>query len=279
MEALRVRNALSLLVVAALCLAGGARADVDLSTPEKTIESFVAALNKANADDCIACIKGARRDSATEEFFDSLKSTSLRLQVKELKAKVDGVKAIVTALTALGEKSQTAKTFRERTELEQVDGKWLIVAYLPMSDQTPLNNMAYCSAYPSLVIQEVRDAKKKTACIGQIKQLALAFLMYTTDWDDRFPPKENAWLKAVRPYLKDLKTLTCPLDPAGTISYSYNHYIAGRYSTELDLKTVLVYEGSKGKLNFRHGGKAAVGFTDGSAKLVTPEEAKTLKWK
>lgn len=43
--------------------------------------------------------------------------------------------------------------------------------------------------------------------------------------------------------------------------------------------TVMVYEGSRGVLDFRHRGQAVVGFVDGNAKAVTAEEVRTLRWK
>lgn len=43
--------------------------------------------------------------------------------------------------------------------------------------------------------------------------------------------------------------------------------------------TVMIYEGEHGKLNFRHDGKATVGFVDGHVKLVDAEAAKPLRWK
>lgn len=50
------------------------------------------------------------------------------------------------------------------------------------------------------------DARAKN--LQNIKQVALATLMYASDWDDRFPAAKsrNGVMLAVNPYLKDLKT-------------------------------------------------------------------------
>ena len=41
----------------------------------------------------------------------------------------------------------------------------------------------------------------------------------------------------------------------------------------------MIYEGKNGKLDFRHEGKATVGFADGHAKLIDAQGAKKLRWK
>ena len=44
-------------------------------------------------------------------------------------------------------------------------------------------------------------------------------------------------------------------------------------------ETVMIYEGKNGKLDFRHNGRATVGFADGHVKLTDAEGAKKLRWK
>lgn len=266
-------------ILAFFSLASLARAEADLSTPEKTIESFAAALNDGKSDDGLACVLNSRRTESTDEFFDSVKTSGLRLELKVVKVKIDGDNASATVRVTTTNGLSRKETNEELVALSRTGDKWQIKAMFLSDGRAMINNLAIGVARSDLVIKQIREAKLKAECIGQIKQLALAFLMRSTDYDDRLPPKADSWKKAVQPYIQDIKILTCPLDRSGTISYSYNHNIAGKCTVELDLLTVLVYEGSKGKLNFRHGGKAAVAFVDGSARMVTPEEAKKLKWK
>jgi prepilin-type processing-associated H-X9-DG protein len=44
-------------------------------------------------------------------------------------------------------------------------------------------------------------------------------------------------------------------------------------------RTVLLYEGENGQLDFRHNGHAHVSFTDGSTQIVDREQAQSLHWK
>jgi prepilin-type processing-associated H-X9-DG protein len=43
-------------------------------------------------------------------------------------------------------------------------------------------------------------------------------------------------------------------------------------------KTVMIYEGKAGKLDYRHNGRAVVGFMDGHCKLINADEAAGLIW-
>jgi prepilin-type processing-associated H-X9-DG protein len=76
----------------------------------------------------------------------------------------------------------------------------------------------------------------------------------------------------------------CPADTNGEVSYSFNAQLEGMNQQDIDKlehprRTVLLYEGENGRLNFRHNGQAHVSFTDGSTQLVDREQAQSLHWK
>jgi prepilin-type processing-associated H-X9-DG protein len=83
------------------------------------------------------------------------------------------------------------------------------------------------------------------------------------------------------PYIKNESIFKCPSDASGAVSYSFNANLAGVKLAKVSApaETVMIYEGKNGKLDFRHEGKAAVGFADGHAKLVNAEGAKKLHWR
>jgi hypothetical protein len=110
-----------------------------------------------------------------------------------------------------------------------------------------------------------------------MRMLTLAFHMVAGDDDDyrfRFDPA-----KAKSASRRDDKYWKCPLD-SGRTSYSFNAKLAYKSldAVKQPEKTILVYEGAKGKLVFRHQGRAAVGLADGRSRMVTAAEAKLLKW-
>jgi prepilin-type processing-associated H-X9-DG protein len=76
----------------------------------------------------------------------------------------------------------------------------------------------------------------------------------------------------------------CPADKSDAGSYSFNRNLEGMTQQDVDRlanprRTVLLYEGKNGRLDFRHNGRATVSFTDGSARLVDRQQAKSLRWK
>jgi prepilin-type processing-associated H-X9-DG protein len=109
----------------------------------------------------------------------------------------------------------------------------------------------------------------------------MGLMMFAQDWDEVFKLKAATYDKSVFPYVKNTAIFKCPSDESGKVSYSFNAALAGVNLSRVKLpaQTVLIYEGINGKLNFRHAGKAMVGFADGHCKLLTAAEAKKLRWK
>ena len=67
------------------------------------------------------------------------------------------------------------------------------------------------------------------------------------------------------PYCKSERLFHCQSDKSGAVSYSFNVNLQGLKASAVKFpaKTVMLYEGKGGKLEYRHDGKAAVGFADG----------------
>lgn len=126
-----------------------------------------------------------------------------------------------------------------------------------------------------------RAKAQAVACLSNARQIGIAFNMYAADFNKRTPAKGVSYTGALSPYVPNKKLYTCPLDKVGTVSYTFNDNIAGipLYTIPTPSKTVLIYEGRGGKLNFRHSGRAAVGFADGHCVLVNKMQAAGLIWK
>jgi prepilin-type N-terminal cleavage/methylation domain-containing protein/prepilin-type processing-associated H-X9-DG protein len=93
------------------------------------------------------------------------------------------------------------------------------------------------------VFARAREAARATSCKSNLKQIALAFAQYTTDYDECYP-KDNlggsnngGWADAISPYTKNLGILQCPSDviksPIATLpsqqnysDYAYNRMLA-----------------------------------------------------
>ena len=85
--------------------------------------------------------------------------------------------------------------------------------------------------YP--VYQRPRYNNHRSSCQSDLKQLGLAFIQYTQDYDEQFPrgvtALNNGWAGEIFPYVKSTGIYHCPDDPtAGDhISYAENQRIAG----------------------------------------------------
>jgi prepilin-type N-terminal cleavage/methylation domain-containing protein len=84
------------------------------------------------------------------------------------------------------------------------------------------------------VFAQARESARKTACVSNVKQLGLAVMMYTQDYDEMYPcnswdgafmgtsdndirqdrPRMTLWMWRIMPYQKNKQILVCPSDPA-----------------------------------------------------------------
>lgn len=276
-----MKSHLAIVLLSAFFLAAITGAEVDRSTPETTVKSFFKALAESNYNDLVACVKGAKHNENLARMIRQSDDFP-QLRVDVIDVKIDGTKATCTARIIEPAKEARGDHPLEKVNLELVDGNWQIVAPKGEPDLGHfINGLAKALLMPDEVFASAREAAKKAACLSNIKQLATALLIVAADNGDVIKVKADSWKKAVMPYLKYQGIFTCPLDAKGAFSYSINPAMAGIGIAKIKqpAKTVLLYEGSKGKLNFRHGGSAAVAYADGHVKMVNAETAKNLNWK
>jgi prepilin-type N-terminal cleavage/methylation domain-containing protein len=99
------------------------------------------------------------------------------------------------------------------------------------------------------VFAQARDKARQSACLSNVKQIALGIAMYRQDWDGAnpfagWPPGANGqfnvhspgshyeyeWQITVQPYLKNIGVLRCPSDKTSyderPCSYIFNNYMA-----------------------------------------------------
>ena len=94
------------------------------------------------------------------------------------------------------------------------------------------------------VFTRARENARRTACISNLKQLGLAFIQYSQDYDESLPTDPSfgirGWAGRLYPYTKSFQVLQCPSDTsvpsAGQmcISYGGNYNIAntaGNYTS------------------------------------------------
>ena len=279
-----------------LCVMGFApdSAPPDLSSPKEAVRSFVIALGKHDIKAMAQCVQGATDAAGLEKLLNEDLASFPTSEVKTLIVETDGAASHVAVEILFKPRNENIKesiTLVEMFTLRKEGDSWRIVPDADTLKQVaekgeedgsalgglrPLTTLVATMAAPKPAL-EVAQAK---TCLANAKQIATGVMMYVQDYDEIFPPKKGAYSEAIQPYVKNRKIFTCPMDPKGTITYTFNaNVLQAPLASIVDpSKTVMLYEGKNMKLDFRHDGKAVVAYLDGHAKLIGPEEAKSLFW-
>ena len=89
------------------------------------------------------------------------------------------------------------------------------------------------------VFARARENARRSSCLSNTKQLGLAALQYTQDYDEKLPPSYDAgsptkiWAQLIEPYIKSRQVFFCPSDSThnssnaistSNLSYGWNYY-------------------------------------------------------
>jgi len=247
----------------------------DRSTPAKALESFLAAYARADAAGMRRCLMLTVPSAKTDQY---VAKRGFGLAISGLKTKETantGEIAVIDA-TYRWAGRDAAATVTEQVACARRDGAWKVIG----GDQM-IGLLAKVAGgdTAALGVFDVSRAKARAvSCLANGKQLILSTLMYCQDYDEYFPTEK--WVRGTEPYYRNRGVLTCPLDRAGTVTYSINPAVVGKPMAKIALfaDTVVLYEGRDRKLSFRHDGKAMVAFADGHCKMLDAREAKDLVW-
>lgn len=255
---------------------------VKLSSPADTIQSLASAIRSGHVDNAAKCVKGAKIQPGVRKLLEQVATQGFTVTVVVQKPSISGAKASAQIAETIQVKGQASQTMNETVALAKSGSSWLIVAPVQAPQGQSFVNMAAFMLVKGDQFQARQvGAAKASVCLTNVKQLALGCIMFSADNDDILKLGSGTWAKSIMPYIKNKAVFTCPLDKSGAASYSFNAELTGKNSAVIadPAKTVLLYEGKNKKLDFRHDGRATVGFADGHVKLVKKEEAKDLKWK
>jgi len=168
------------------------------------------------------------------------------------------------------------------------------------------------------VFARAREKARQASCTSNIKQVALAVLMYVQDYDERFPPERDGidaipWFRTgtvvftvyanyqplVYPYVKNTQAFMCPssprMDPAE--GFAYDYAMNSSLSTgvppvklgqiEYPVQTLMIGDSTyewidrAARIHARHNSGAVLGLCDGHAKWMTGKDIAAhpeLRW-
>ncbi|NLO05276.1 MAG: hypothetical protein GX131_05545 [candidate division WS1 bacterium] len=137
------------------------------------------------------------------------------------------------------------------------------------------------------MIAGAREDAQQSACMSNLKQLGLAFMMYLQDREGLLP--EENWVAEVMPYINNAKVFVCPSREHLPVGYALNEKIVGMDINALEAspQTVLAFESNVGgeapvggaddvPPEGVHNGGINVLYADGHVKWSPAEEAMDL---
>jgi prepilin-type processing-associated H-X9-DG protein len=262
---------------------------LDLSSPEKSVQAFVAALNASRFEEAALCVDGDAPRSVSKEMRQFWSEDKTKISLSALTVETKSEKAVVRALvTFKGGSLREAKLgMASLVPLVRRNERWLLVpvneqnlpAITKSEDVSLLSYIAGAIHWPAIWIR-ARESARRSSCASNLKQIALAALMLIQDHDEKIAMTPQNFKAKLFSYAKTMEIFRCPSVKSGE-SYSFNGNLANRSLSEISnpSQVVMFYEGKNGHLDFRHLGKANVAFVDGHVKTISRSEAKTLKWK
>lgn len=91
------------------------------------------------------------------------------------------------------------------------------------------------------VFGSVRENARRTSCLSNLKQLGLAIVQYTQDFDDHYWSQASGfgargWAQKYYPYVKNVQVYRCPSDSSPEVmSYAVNQSIGDTTSSNMSI--------------------------------------------
>jgi prepilin-type N-terminal cleavage/methylation domain-containing protein/prepilin-type processing-associated H-X9-DG protein len=136
------------------------------------------------------------------------------------------------------------------------------------------------------VFARARENARRTSCLSNVKQIGLAFLQYTQDYDEKYPLRymnmmgnapTSSWTISVQPYLKSTQLYRCPSDASARWSTPILPPSAPPYTTSYILNAWLAGDAKFGDLSAVQSPSQVI-FMSESADAITRDHFHPFQW-
>jgi hypothetical protein len=235
-------------------------------TPEATITAFVAAFNAGDTAGMARQVAGKTRPTTRMGVGGS------KLEVKIAKSTISDDDAYLEVDTAFtGTSTPPNAKGHSVVHLRRENGDWRIVPESFMSVPSLGVLATIVTDSPSLNL--ARRAAESTQSLSNVKQLAIATIMYANDHNERLPAASR-FKVSIMPYLRNSEVFTAPGATKGTVGYFFEPRLSGwRFSAIPNLSaTAMILQGTPKKTAFPYRGRTPLGYADGHVKMVPPAD-------
>jgi len=139
------------------------------------------------------------------------------------------------------------------------------------------------------VFARARENARRTSCMSNLKQIGLGILMYSQDYDEKFPQARveltaskvtatnpYGWADALQPYVKSVQLFQCPSETEGPIDdptsinpgysdYWYNRMLSGESQAAVAAVSQTVMNGDGNGNSSRYNGNGCTSSADALA--------------
>ncbi|NLO05451.1 MAG: hypothetical protein GX131_06425 [candidate division WS1 bacterium] len=180
----------------------------------------------------------------------------------------------------------------------RVTGVSILRVAMPLANGDRGWSMAWCRdpvllgpeiSFEDVIAGQRSGAAAANVCRANLRQLALAVLMYCQDYDERFPPADR-WCSVTYPYTRNREIHHCPEDDT-PFSYAFNYKLSRQTlsAVERPAETIGLYESEIGKGDAfdwpdypgssipdpaRHRGGNYYAFIDGHVSLLSSDDSR-----
>jgi hypothetical protein len=225
------------------------------------------------------------RDIEPEWFKDNVNWRIDNVTILKHTATEAEVAADVTIRTQMGialRQTETVSLKRGETALGPM---WQIIPRElgPDADWAQVENTG-CLRYMAALVahpREFLDALRLQRSFTQLSDISFGLHQYFQDHDNKYPATAAEFRKGILPFIEGEWVFTAPLTKEGTQSFNLNLQLAGISKDKIaePSRTVEIYIGQDGKLEFPYNGHTLVAFADDHSEVINAEQAKKLRWK